>query len=106
MEIKAIDVKAQTVKIENDTLTHKVFMESFVKFWDKRIRGKTIVPLFYEYIFGKGGSNALEVLMKGMKHEGYLLGSMDKMLTREQKIALVTVVTIIFIAIFARILCT
>jgi len=96
-----IDVENQQVTLDDDTtvVNHKKFMNRSVEFWDKRIVGKTIIPIFYEYLFGKGGSNALELLMKGMKHEGYLLGSMDKWLTHGQKIALATVVIIIFVAI-------
>lgn len=100
MEIKKINQKEQNVTIDETTITHKEFMEKFTGFWDNKIKGKTIVPIFYEYIFGKGGSNALNLLMKGMKHEGYLMGSMDKLLTKGQKIALVTVVVIVFVAIF------
>jgi len=59
------------------------------------------VPIFYEYLFGKGGSKALELLMKGMKHEGFLLGSMDKWLTRGQKVALATIIVIIFVILIA-----
>jgi len=107
MKVKEINVEEQNVTFEdNDTvLTHKLFMDAFLQFWDKLIIGKSIVPIFYEYLFGKGGSNALELLMKGKEHEGYLMGSMDKMLTPRQRIALITIfiAAIIIIIIFVMV---
>jgi len=102
-----IDVNKQEVTLDDKTtvVDHKKFMNRSVEFWDKRIVGKTIIPIFYEYLFGKGGSNALELLMKGKEHEGYLMGSMDKMLTPRQRIALITIfiAAIIIIIIFVMV---
>jgi len=98
-EITSINEQNQTVTLNDGTvLTHKRFMEKFLSFWDKRIAGHTIVPIFYEYLFGEGGSNALELLMKGKQHEGYLQGAMEKgMLSKGQKIALGTIIVVVFV---------
>jgi len=91
--------KPPCVTLSNEyTFTHKEWFECFVNFWDNRIIGKSIVPIFYEYLFAKGGSNAHEQLMKGQKHEGFMLGSMDKIqLSKGTKIAIGAVLSIIMI---------
>ena len=42
----------------------------------------------------------LSLLMKGKKMEGYMEGSLDKLLTKGQKIGLVSIVIIAFVVIF------
>jgi hypothetical protein len=102
VKVKEINTNTGKVLLSNGfQFTHKEWYEYFVNFWDNKIRGKAIVPIFYEYLFAKGGSNAHEQLMKGQKHEGFLLGSMDKTLTPAQKWAIGSVVTIIFVIIIA-----
>jgi len=100
--VKSINMKDKTVVLSNGfTFNHKQWYELFVNFWDNKIKGKTIVPIFYEYLFAKGGSNAHEQLMKGMKHEGYLLGSMNKPLLSKRAIAIGAVVTLTFVGLIA-----
>lgn len=100
VKVESINMNAKppSVCLSNGyKFTHRMWYEHFVNFWDHRIVGKAIVPIFYEYLFAKGGSNAHEQLMKGMRHEGFLLGSMNKTLTPKQTIALVTIVTMIIV---------
>lgn len=100
VKVDKIDMKHKKVTLTNGyVFGHKEWYEHFVNFWDDKIKGTAIVPIFYEYLFAKGGSNAHEQLMKGQKHEGFLLGSMDKALTTGQKIAIGTVVTLIFVGL-------
>ncbi|MBS3749749.1 MAG: hypothetical protein KGY67_08650 [Candidatus Thermoplasmatota archaeon] len=87
-----------TVEMTNGyTFSHKEWYEHFVNFWDHRIVGKAIVPIFYEYLFSKGGSNAYDQLAAGMEHQGFIRGALDQKLTSAQKWAIGGVVTIIFV---------
>lgn len=100
VKVDHIDTQQKKVKLSNGyVFSHKEWYEHFVNFWDNKIKGKAIVPIFYEYLFAKGGSNAHEQLMKGEKHEGFLMGSMDKTLSSAQKWAIGSVVTIIMVVL-------
>jgi len=80
-------------------VTMEDFMERWDNFWMNRIAGETLVFSDMERFMTRTSGKNLSNLMKGKKMEGYMEGVMDKMLTRGQKIALATVVTIIFVII-------
>lgn len=82
---------------------YKEFIDRWNKFWMNRIAGETLVFSDMERFMTRTSGKNLSNLMKGKKMEGYMEGVMDKMLTRGQKIALATVVTIIFIIIIVYI---
>lgn len=75
------------------------FKDMWYNFWNNRIAGETLVFTDMERFMTRTSGKNLSNLMRGKKMEGYMEGVMDKMLTRGQKIALATVVTIIFIII-------
>jgi len=98
VEVEQIDMDKKEVTLSNKfKFNHKTWYELFVNFWDNRIVGKPIAPIFYEYLFAKGGSNAHEQLMKGMKHEGFLLGSMDKPILSKRALEVGAIATIAII---------
>lgn len=80
-----------------------VSIEDFIKTWDnfwiKRICGETIVFNDMERFMSRTSSKNLKLLMQGKKMEGYLEGSMDKLLSKGQKIALATIVMIVMVAV-------
>lgn len=79
VEVKHIDMQNKTVTLSNGfVFNHKRWYERFVNFWDDRIVGKSIIPVFYEYLFGRGGTHQYAQLVKGKEHEGFLLGQMGK----------------------------
>jgi len=104
-EIKNIDEQTKTVTFDdNTTLTHKGFIESFQDFLKKRIAGETLMPTDMERFMSRTSSKNLKLLMEGKKMEGYLEGSMDKMLTKGQKIAIAGFITIFMVAIIGLVI--
>ena len=100
MDIKSIDKNSKTITFDDDTtLTHNDFLHKFRTFLSHRIAGETLVPADMERFMRRTSGKNLSLLMKGKKMEGYMEGSMDRMLTHGQKIALATVVTIVFVGI-------
>lgn len=100
-EIKSIDEKAKTVHFTDDSeITHKDFLTKFREYFTGRIAGETLIPADMENFMRRTSSKNLSLLMKGKKAEGYMEGSMDKLLTKGQKMTLVGVVTIILVVIF------
>ena len=100
MSIKNIDKNNKTITFDdNTTLNHKKFLHAFREFLKHRVAGETIVPADMERFMRRTSGKNLSLLMKGKKMEGYMEGSMDRMLTKGQKIALATVVTIVFVGI-------
>jgi len=77
------------------------FKDAWDRFWVGRIAGETIVFNDMERFMSRTSSKNLKLLMKGKKMEGYMEGSLDKMLTRGQKIAIGTVITIVMVAVIA-----
>ena len=75
------------------------FKIRWYKFWVNRIAGETLVFTDMERFMTRTSGKNLSNLMRGKKMEGYMEGAMDRMLTRGQKIALASVVTIIFVII-------
>lgn len=83
------------------TLTFKKFKETWDDFWKKRICAETIVFSDMERFMSRSSSNNLKLLMKGKKAEGYMEGSMDKYLTKGQKIAITSIAVIIMVLTIA-----
>jgi hypothetical protein len=79
------------------------FMKRWNDFWTCRIAGETLTFEDMERFMTRTSGKNLSNLMKGKKMEGYMEGAMDRMLTRGQKIALASVVTIIFVVIIVYI---
>ena len=100
VDIQSIDKNNKTITFDDDTtLSHNRFLHSFRTFLSHRIAGETLVPADMERFMRRTSGKNLSLLMKGKKMEGYMEGSMDRMLTHGQKIALATVVTIVFVGI-------
>jgi len=100
MNIKNIDKTNKIVTFDNNvTVDHKTFLSTFRDFLTQRIAGETLVPADMESFMRRTSGKNLSQLMKGKKMEGYFEGVADKFLTRGQKIALATVVTIAFVGI-------
>ena len=64
-----------------------------------RIAGESLYPADMERFMRRTSAKNLSLLMKGKKMEGYMEGVSDKMLTRGQKIAIGTVVTLVIVGI-------
>ena len=100
VDIKSIDKNSKTITFDNDkTIKHTEFLHDFRSFLRYRIAGETLVPADMERFMRRTSGKNLSLLMKGKKAEGYMEGSLDKMLTKGQKIALATVVTVVFVGI-------
>lgn len=100
-DIKSIDKENKTVHFTDDTkITHKEFLTKFREYFTGRIAGETLVPTDMENFMRRTSGKNLSLLMKGKKAEGYMEGSMDKLLTKGQKITLVGVCIVAFIIIF------
>lgn len=99
-EIVNINKETETVYFDDNTsITLAKFMESFIGFWKCRIAGETLDPSSIEHFMRRTSSKNLSLLMKGKKMEGYMEGRQGKMLTPGMKIAIGTVVTIIFVGL-------
>ena len=102
MEIKNIDKNKGEVHFDDNTFIDvKAFKEQFYKFLHKRVAGETLIPNDMERFMSRTSAKNLKMLMKGKKAEGYMEGSMDKMLSKRQTVALMTIVTIIMVAVIA-----
>lgn len=101
VDIRSIDKKERVVHFDNGTsIDYKSFIDRFRLFMQSRIAGETLYPADMERFMRRTSSKNLTALMKGKKMEGYMEGSLDKLLTRGQKIAIGTVVVLIFVGIF------
>ncbi|MBD3321809.1 MAG: hypothetical protein GF350_12000 [Chitinivibrionales bacterium] len=100
LDIQSINTTAKTVTLtDNTVLTFQSFLDSYRLFWQARIAGETLVPSSIEHFMRRTSGKNLSALMKGKKMEGYMEGSMDKMLTRGQKVAIGTIVTLSFVGL-------
>ena len=100
MEIKNIDKNKKEVHFDDNTFINvDDFKEHFYKFLDKRVAGETLIPNDMERFMSRTSAKNLKLLMKGKKAEGYMEGSMDKMLSKRQTIALMTIVTIAIVGV-------
>jgi len=99
-QIKEIDYGTKTVYFDDGTkITYDEFIDYSKKYFKNLIAGETLMPYAIEFFMRRTSSKNLSQLMEGKKMEGYLEGSMDKLLTRSQKIAIGTVVTLIFVGL-------
>jgi len=102
VDIERIDKESKTVFYDDgSSIDYKGFIDGFRVFLKSRVAGETLYPADMERFMRRTSGKNLSQLMKGKKMEGYMEGASDKMLTRGQKIAIGTVVTIIFVMIFA-----
>ena len=100
MEIEYIDKENKTVHYDDkSSVSHDEFLKKFTHFFKGKIAGETLVPVDMEWFMKRTSGKNLEQLMKGKKYEGFLEGSQGKMLTKGQKIAIGTVVTIVFVGL-------
>jgi len=100
VDISSIDKQSRTVFFDDGTkIDYKRFIDKFRLFMQGRIAGETLYPADMERFMRRTSSKNLTALMKGKKMEGYMEGSMDKFLTRGMKIAIGTIVTIVFLGI-------
>jgi len=100
VQIEKIDMDNKKVTLSNGfVFNHKRWYEIFVNFWDKKIIGTSIVPIFYEYLFARGGSHQYSQLVKGKTHEGFLLGQMGKPLLDTRKALAVGAIIVLIIGI-------
>jgi len=100
VKIKSVDEKAKIIYFDDNTsINHKDFLERFMSFFQGRVAGETLMPIDIEQFMRRTSSKTLSLLMKNKKMEGYLEGSMSQMLSKGQKIAIATIVTIIMIAL-------
>lgn len=99
-DIDHIDKTNKTVYFTDETnITHEGFKKKFRTFLTGRIAGETLVPADMERFMRRASGKSLEQLMKSKEMEGYMKGASDKVLTRGQKIAIATVVTVVFVGI-------
>ena len=100
VEITGIDTDKQTVYYDDKShVTYAMFLESFSRFFSKRIAGETLDPSSIEHFMRRTSAKNLSLLMKGKKMEGYMEGRQGKMLTPGMKIAIGTIVTLTFVAL-------
>ena len=105
VDISGIDKKERRVYFDDNTsIDYKGFIDKFMIFLQGRIAGETLYPADMERFMRRTSSKNLTALMKGKKMEGYMEGVSDKMLTRGQKIAIGTVILMIFVGVFVFII--
>lgn len=105
VDISRIDENTKTVYYDNHTsVDHKKFMETFIDFFKGRIAGETLVPTDMEHFMRRTSGKNLSLLIRSKKMEGYMEGSLDKILSKRQMIAIGTVITIIFVGIVVYII--
>ena len=105
VDIQTVDPLSKTVTFtDGTTLDYNMFMERYRQFWQHRIAGETLVPSAIEHFMRRTSGKNLAALMKGKKMEGYMEGSMDKMLTRGQKIAIGSIVILSFVGVILLIM--
>jgi len=105
VDITRIDKENNTVYYDDGThITFKGFIDGFRVFMKNRIAGESLYPADMERFMRRTSGKNLSQLMKGKKMEGYMEGSSDKLLTKGQKIAIATVITIIMVIIMVFIL--
>ena len=100
VDIQGIDPSSKTVLFDDgSSIDFKGFINSFRVFMNGRIAGESLYPADMERFMRRTSGKNLTQLMKGKKMEGYMEGVSDKLLTRGQKIAIGTVITLIFVGI-------
>jgi len=105
VDIRSIDKNSRTVFFDNGTsIDYKGFIDHFRSFMQGRVAGETLYPADMESFMRRTSSKNLTALMKGKKMEGYMEGVQDKLLTRGQKIAIGTIILIVFVSVFVFII--
>jgi len=100
VDINRIDEDNKVVYYDNgESISFKGFIDGFRSFMKARIAGESLYPADMERFMRRTSGKNLSMLMKGKKMEGYMEGVSDKLLTRGQKIAIGTVITLIFVGI-------
>jgi len=98
--IDHIDKTNKKVTFTDKTeITLDGFTKTFREFLTGRIAGETIVAADMERFMRRTSGKSLSQLMKSKKMEGYQEGASDRILTRGQKIAIGTVITLIFVGL-------
>ena len=106
---EVVRIDEQNKKVFFDDNTHvdfKGFIDAFQAFFKNRIAGETVTFSDMERFMSRTSAKNLKFLMKGKKMEGYLEGSMDKLLTKGQKIAVGTILAILIGAAIAYVIFT
>jgi len=99
-QIKYVDYGSKTVYFDDGTsITYDDFIDYCRRYFKQFIAGETLMPYAIEFFMRRTSSKNLSQLMEGKKMEGYLEGSMDRLLTRGQKVAIGTIVTLIFVGL-------
>lgn len=105
VEIDSINEKTKTVYYDDGTkIDYDGFIDKYREFFKNRIAGETLMPEDMERFMRRTSSKNLHLLMQGKKMEGYLEGSMDKMLSRGTKIAIGVFITVFFVAIIGLVI--
>lgn len=100
VDIDRIDKQGRAVHYDDGTsIDYKGFIDSFRVFMKNRIAGESLYPADMERFMRRTSGKNLSMLMKGKKMEGYMEGVSDKLLSRGQKIAIGTIVTIIMVGV-------
>jgi len=98
--IKNIDIDRKIVYFTDGTkISYPEFIEYTRHFFQNFIAGETLMPWAIEHFMRRTSSKNLSQLMEGKKMEGYLEGTMDRLLTRGQKIAIGTVIALVFVGL-------
>jgi len=97
-DIERIDKDTRTVYYDDGThIDYNGFIDRFRIFMKGRIAGESLYPADMERFMRRTSGKNLSQLMKSKKIEGYMEGSSDKILTRGQKIAIGTVIILVFV---------
>jgi len=100
VEVTGIDKESGTVFFDDgSSIDHNGFIEGFIGFWKERVAGETLDPSAIEHFMRRTSAKNLSLLMKGKKMEGYMEGRQGKMLSPGMKIAIGTVVTLVFVGL-------
>lgn len=100
VEVSHINENKKTVYFnDGSSISFDEFLKRFTGFWTNRIAGETLDPSSIEHFMRRTSAKNLSLLMKGKKMEGYMEGRQGKMLTPGMKIAIGTVVTLIFVGL-------
>ena len=99
-EVTSIDKDSGTVYFDDgSSIDHQGFVKHFIGFWKHRVAGETLDPSAIEHFMRRTSAKNLRLLMKGKKMEGYMEGRQGQMLTPGMKIAIGTIVTLVFVAV-------
>lgn len=96
--VKLINEKEKYVIFDDDEkLTVDEYKEAFIKHFDKRIAGETLLPADMERFMNRSSAKNLKQLLDVKKAEGVIEGSIGKKLSPGMKIALMTIVIVVIV---------